>query len=214
MIFDECVASPASPDAARAAMERTLRWAVRGRARFEALRDNGRAAIDGVHVSNPGQAQFGIVQGGVYPSCARRVFGGPSRSGSTGMPLVVSVWASPSTSCTTSSLTPRRCFPTDRPRYLMGTGMPDDLVECVARGVDMFDCVLPTRNARNGQLLTREGRIVDQERAIRRRPEAARPGLRVLHVPPLLTRVSPPSVPLERDDRGDSQHGAQSTLLP
>jgi queuine tRNA-ribosyltransferase len=51
-------------------------------------------------------------------------------------------------------------LPADRPRYLMGTGMPDDLVECVARGVDMFDCVLPTRNARNGQLLTRHGVIV------------------------------------------------------
>jgi queuine tRNA-ribosyltransferase len=51
-------------------------------------------------------------------------------------------------------------LPADRPRYLMGTGMPDDLVECVARGVDMFDCVLPTRNARNGQLLTRHGRLV------------------------------------------------------
>ena len=53
--------------------------------------------------------------------------------------------------------TPRRSCPSDRPRYLMGTGMPDDLVECVARGIDMFDCVLPTRNARNGQLLTRHG---------------------------------------------------------
>jgi queuine tRNA-ribosyltransferase len=51
-------------------------------------------------------------------------------------------------------------LPADRPRYLMGTGMPDDLVECVARGVDMFDCVLPTRNARNGQLLTRHGVLV------------------------------------------------------
>jgi queuine tRNA-ribosyltransferase len=54
--------------------------------------------------------------------------------------------------------TPR--LPADRPRYLMGTGMPDDLVECVARGVDLFDCVLPTRNARNGQLLTRHGVLV------------------------------------------------------
>jgi len=51
-------------------------------------------------------------------------------------------------------------LPADRPRYLMGTGMPDDLVECVARGVDIFDCVLPTRNARNGQLLTRHGVLV------------------------------------------------------
>ena len=61
-------------------------------------------------------------------------------------------------------------LPADQPRYLMGTGMPDDLVECVARGVDMFDCVLPTRNARNGQLLTRHGVLVDQERPVRRGP--------------------------------------------
>jgi queuine tRNA-ribosyltransferase len=53
-----------------------------------------------------------------------------------------------------------RHLPSDRPRYLMGTGMPDDLVACVALGIDLFDCVLPTRNARNGQLLTRHGRII------------------------------------------------------
>ena len=67
-------------------------------------------------------------------------------------------------------------LPADRPRYLMGTGMPDDLVECVARGIDMFDCVLPTRNARNGQLFTRHGVAGHQERALRRGPGAA--GLR------------------------------------
>ena len=61
-------------------------------------------------------------------------------------------------SCTTSSAHTAPQLPADRPRYLMGTGMPDDLIESVARGIDMFDCVLPTRNARNGQLLTREGR--------------------------------------------------------
>ena len=67
----------------------------------------------------------------------------------------------------------------------MGTGMPDDLVECVARGIDMFDCVLPTRNARNGQLLTRHGVLVDQERPLRRGPPAAGSGVRLLHVPAL-----------------------------
>ena len=74
-------------------------------------------------------------------------------------------------------------LPDDRPRYLMGTGMPDDLFECVARGIDMFDCVLPTRNARNGQFLTSRGSAVDQERPLRRGPGAARSGLRVLHLP-------------------------------
>ena len=59
-------------------------------------------------------------------------------------------------------------LPDDRPRYLMGTGMPDDLIECVARGIDMFDCVLPTRNARNGQLLTSRGPLVIKNARYRR----------------------------------------------
>ena len=74
-------------------------------------------------------------------------------------------------------------LPADRPRYLMGTGMPDDLVECVARGIDMFDCVLPTRNARNGQLLTAHGVLVikNARYAEDRRPAGS--GVRLLHLP-------------------------------
>jgi queuine tRNA-ribosyltransferase len=160
MILDECVASPASPDAVRGAMERTHRWAARGRARFQALREEGRAAIDGVHVSNPGQAQFGIVQGGVYPelraeSVQRTVGIGFEAYAIGGLSVGEPVDVMYDVVAHTAPL-----LPDDKARYLMGTGMPDDLVECVARGVDMFDCVLPTRNARNGQLLTREGRIV------------------------------------------------------
>jgi queuine tRNA-ribosyltransferase len=160
MVLDECLASPSSADAARAAMERTHRWAARGRARFLELSHDGRAPVSDVHVSNPGQAQFGIVQGGVYPelraeSVQRTVeigFEAYAIGGlSVGEPVDVMYDVVAHTA-------PR--LPDDRARYLMGTGMPDDLIECVARGVDMFDCVLPTRNARNGQLLTREGRIV------------------------------------------------------
>jgi queuine tRNA-ribosyltransferase len=176
MILDECLASPASRDAARAAVERTHRWAVRGRARFQALRNDGRAPIDGVRVSNPGQAQFGIVQGGVYPelraeSVQRTVdvgFDAYAIGGlSVGEPVEVMYDVVAQTA-------PR--LPEDRARYLMGTGMPDDLVECVARGVDMFDCVLPTRNARNGQLLTREGRIVIKNARYADDPKPPDPG--------------------------------------
>jgi queuine tRNA-ribosyltransferase len=67
-------------------------------------------------------------------------------------------------------------LPADRPRYLMGTGMPDDLVECVARGIDMFDCVLPTRNARNGQLLTANGIIVIKNARYAEDPRPPDPG--------------------------------------
>ena len=81
-------------------------------------------------------------------------------------------------------------LPDDRPRYLMGTGMPDDLVESVARGIDLFDCVLPTRNARNGQLFTRKGPDLHQERAVCRGPAAARSGVRVPDVPAPFTGLS------------------------
>jgi queuine tRNA-ribosyltransferase len=155
MVLDECIASPASPAEARAAMERSVRWARRARARMLALREE-----PGTMVTSPGQAQFGIVQGGVYQvlraeSVQATVdigFEGYAIGGlSVGEPVEVMYEV-------VGDTTP--LLPADRPRYLMGTGMPDDLVESVARGVDMFDCVLPTRNARNGQLLTRRGVIV------------------------------------------------------
>jgi queuine tRNA-ribosyltransferase len=110
-----------------------------------------------VRVTNPGQAQFGIIQGGVDPGLRTESVQRTTEIGfeayaigglSVGEPVEVMY----SVVGHTAPL-----LPEDRPRYLMGTGMPDDLVECVARGIDMFDCVLPTRNARNGQLLTREG---------------------------------------------------------
>ncbi len=156
MVLDECVAHPSAAHPAGDAMRRTLRWARRGRDRMLALRSN---AVDGVTSRNPGQAQFGIVQGGVHPqlraeSAAETVavgFEGYAIGGlSVGEPTDVMYDI-------VSQTAP--LLPGDRPRYLMGTGMPEDLVEAVARGVDMFDCVLPTRNARNGQLFTAEGRI-------------------------------------------------------
>ena len=156
MIFDECAPWPADRDVVERAMERTLRWARRGRDRFLALRG---AAVPDVPRATPGQAQFGIIQGGTHLDLRDRSVAGTVAVGfeayaigglSVGEPvdLMYDVVAH-----TADQL------PADRPRYLMGTGMPDDLVECVARGIDMFDCVLPTRNARNGQLLTRHGII-------------------------------------------------------
>src|SRR5437867_748933 len=149
MVLDECLAHPATADAARLSMGRTLRWARRGRDRFLALRE----------ARGTGQAQFGIVQGGVYPDLreesARETvavgFEAYAIGGlSVGEPLDVMYDIVSHTT---------RFLPEDRPRYLMGTGTPEDLVESAARGIDMFDCVLPTRNARNGQLFTSEGRI-------------------------------------------------------
>ena len=156
MVLDECLAHPSGEDGARRAMERTLRWATRARDRFLAL---GGGRVPGVAVTNAGQAQFGIVQGSVFPGLreesARQTvqigFEAYAIGGlSVGEPADVMYDM-------VSRATP--CLPEDRPRYLMGTGTPGDLVESVARGIDLFDCVLPTRNARNGQLFTSEGRI-------------------------------------------------------
>jgi queuine tRNA-ribosyltransferase len=156
MVLDECLAYPATVDAVRASMHRTARWAERARRRQAQLRAG---SAEGVTVTNPGQAQFGIVQGGVYrelrlESAARTVeigFEGYAVGGlSVGEPTAQMYEVVEET-------TPY--LPVSQPRYLMGTGTPEDLVESVARGIDLFDCVLPTRNARNGQLFTSQGRI-------------------------------------------------------
>ena len=143
----------------RQAMERSVRWAQRARTRMLRLRDDPKLAAE-VMVTNPGQAQFGIIQGGVDPDLRTESAQATVAIGfeayaigglSVGEPVDVMYDVVAHTA-------PQ--LPLHRPRYLMGTGMPDDLVECVARGIDMFDCVLPTRNARNGQLLTRHGVLV------------------------------------------------------
>ena len=156
MVLDECIASPAGVDLARAAMLRSARWARRARARLLQLREQP-AAKDGVVVTNPAQAQFGIIQGGIHPELRTESVQATLEVGfeayaigglSVGEPVDVMYEV---VEHTTARL------PAERPRYLMGAGMPDDLVEGVARGIDLFDCVLPTRNARNGQLLTGRG---------------------------------------------------------
>jgi len=156
MVLDECLAYPSTVEATRASMERTLRWARRGRDRFLQIR-NGEARS--VAVTNDGQAQFGIVQGGVFPdlreeSARRTVAMGFEAYAIGGMAVGEPIDLMYDMVGQTAAH-----LPDDRPRYLMGVGTPQDLVEAVARGVDLFDCVLPTRNARNGQLFTSEGKI-------------------------------------------------------
>ncbi|MEZ5319764.1 MAG: tRNA guanosine(34) transglycosylase Tgt [Vicinamibacterales bacterium] len=156
MMLDECPAWPATEDDVRAATERTLRWARRGRDRFDAIR-SGRAP----DVARPtsGQVQFGIVQGGTYPRLRDRSVAGTLAVGFEAYAIGGLSVGEPSRDMYDIVGHTAAQLPEDRPRYLMGVGMPDDLVEAVARGVDLFDCVLPTRNARNGQLFTRQGPI-------------------------------------------------------
>ena len=153
MAFDECTPFPVTAAEARRSMELTTRWGRRSRRRFLELQ----AAGDDRAATNRGQLQFGIVQGGVYPDLRERHaaetmatgFDGYAIGGlSVGEPVDVMH----DVAGRTASL-----LPADRPRYLMGVGTPLDLVEMAGRGMDLFDCVLPTRNARNGQLLTRSG---------------------------------------------------------
>src|SRR5690606_30854622 len=156
MMFDECPAWPATPAEVSAAMERTLRWARRGRDHFLKV---AAGQAPGVIPSTPGQVQFGIIQGGTYKELRDRSVAGTVAVGfdayaigglSVGEPTDVMYDMVDHTAAQ---------LPEALPRYLMGAGTPLDLVECVARGIDMFDCVLPTRNARNGQLFTRHGTI-------------------------------------------------------
>ena len=157
MAFDECPPGQATHGAAQASLELTARWARRSRARFDELqREGADAGREGAHKR---QAIFGIVQGATHldlrrESLKRTVgvgFDGYAIGGlSVGeeKPVMYEV---------VERLAP--LMPQDRPRYLMGVGTPEDLVECVARGVDMFDCVIPTRNGRNGQAFTSGGRL-------------------------------------------------------
>ena len=156
MMFDECPSWPAAHDAAEAAMARTVRWAQRGRDRFLAL-SNGR--VSDLPASTPGQAQFGIIQGSTFKDLRDRSVAGTVAVGFEAYAIGGLSVGEPTEDMYAVTAHTAAQLPADRPRYLMGAGMPDDLVESVSRGIDLFDCVLPTRNARNGQLFTRTGPI-------------------------------------------------------
>ncbi len=141
MIFDECTPYPASEREAEASMELSLRWARRSR---------------DAHGDNPA-ALFGIVQGGVYDGLRERSLEGLMEIGFDGYAVGgLSVGEPPEDRWRILDHLSTR-LPAERPRYLMGVGTPEDIVAAVARGIDMFDCVMPTRNARNGHLFTHRG---------------------------------------------------------
>ncbi|AFT71941.1 Queuine tRNA-ribosyltransferase [Alloalcanivorax dieselolei B5] len=146
MIFDECTPYPATETQAAESMRLSLRWARRSKA---------------AHVAHEGNdaACFGIVQGGMYDNLRRESLAGLTDIGFDGYAIGGLSVGEPQEEMrrTLAGITPH--MPADRPRYLMGVGRPEDIVEGVRRGVDMFDCVMPTRNARNGHLFTREGVI-------------------------------------------------------
>lgn len=145
MIFDECTPYPATHDEARKSMQMSLRWAKRSRDEFDRLEN--------------ANSLFGIIQGGVYEDLRDESVKGLLDIGFDGYAVGGLAVGEPKEDM--HRILEHVCpqIPADKPRYLMGVGKPEDLVEGVRRGVDMFDCVMPTRNARNGHLFTSEGVI-------------------------------------------------------
>jgi len=148
MIFDECTpysikGEPVDEKTAQASMELSLRWAERSRR---------------AHEGNP-NALFGIVQGSIYPALRQRSAETLKAIGYDGYAIGGLAVGEPEHERNAILEAVEPMLPADKPRYLMGVGRPEDLVESVRRGVDMFDCVMPTRNARNAHLFTRHGTL-------------------------------------------------------
>ena len=155
MAFDECTPWPATEAEARASMERSMRWAARSRQ---------------AHAGDAG-ALFGIVQGGTYPGLREASLGALLEIGFDGYALGGLAVGEPESERLEVLERAGPAMPWDRPRYLMGVGRPVDIVESVRRGIDMFDCVMPTRHARNGHLFVRGGVIRIRNRRYRHDPE-------------------------------------------
>ena len=157
MMFDDCTAWPATETQARASMERSMRWARRCHDHY--YRDGRDAA--------PGDL-FGIVQGGMYPQLRRESLEALMAIDLPGLAVggLAVGEPEPERLRVLEELVPH--MPTDRPRYLMGVGRPEDIVAAVLRGIDMFDCVMPTRHARNGHLFTCTG-VINIRNAVHQR---------------------------------------------
>lgn len=143
MVLDECTKYPATHDEARQSMERSMRWAARCR----------------LAKTRPELWQFGIVQGGVYSDLRRQSAEKLMEIGFEGYAVGGLSVGENKAEMEEATLAATSILPRDRPRYLMGVGTPLDIAEGVARGIDMFDCVMPTRNGRNGTLFTSTGKV-------------------------------------------------------
>jgi queuine tRNA-ribosyltransferase len=158
MSFDECTPYPATETEARASMELSMRWAARG--------------FNAYYESAPPGALFGIVQGGMHSGLRAESLAALEEIGFAGLAVGgLAVGESEAErEQVLADLLPR--MPADKPRYLMGVGRPEDIVEAVRRGIDMFDCVMPTRHARNGHLFTRQG-VLNIRNAVHKKDTSA-----------------------------------------
>jgi queuine tRNA-ribosyltransferase len=146
MVLDECTPFPASREQAASSMELSLRWAERSKRAFQSL-------------AAPGQALFGIVQGSVYPDLRERSAAALVRQGFDGYAVGGLAVGEGQDTMLDMVAVATALLPEDRPRYLMGVGTPDDMLAAIARGIDMFDCVMPTRSGRHCQAFTWDGRL-------------------------------------------------------
>jgi len=147
MVFDDCTPYPSGFADAEESMELSMRWAARCRERWK-VADNGSRGL------------FGIVQGGVFPELRKRSAEALEDIGFSGTAIGGVSVGEPKDVMNEIVEYTLPLLPLDRPRYLMGVGTPEDIIRSVAMGVDMFDCVMPTRNARNGCLFTSQGRVL------------------------------------------------------
>ena len=146
MVLDECTPFPATREEASASLELSLRWAQRSKIAFAAR-------------AKPGQALFGIVQGSVYPDLRERSAHALIEAGFDGYAIGGLAVGEGQTAMLDMAEVTAAILPQDRPRYLMGVGTPEDLVLAIARGIDMFDCVMPTRSGRHCQAFTWNGKL-------------------------------------------------------
>ncbi len=203
MVLDECPALPATHAAIEKSLALSMRWAKRSKAAFGEQTDEERA----------GRACFGIVQGGTFADLRVRSAEALREIGFDGYAVGGLAVGEPQAAMfdTLEATVPH--LPADRPRYLMGVGKPDDIVGAVLRGIDMFDCVLPTRSGRNGQAFTSEGRAQPQECPLCRRSGAAGRPLPLPGLPPVLPRLSAPCGQGGRNHRRHAADLAQSDIL-
>ena len=171
MIFDECTPYPATESQAKSSMELSLRWAKRSRSAFDfyqasSINDAIRLPADQLSTSSKsdtppstGNALFGIIQGGMYEHLRDASLNGLKAIDFDGFAIGGLSVGEPKDDMLRILAHTAPQMPTQKPRYLMGVGTPEDLVDAVSYGVDMFDCVMPTRNARNGWMFTRFGDI-------------------------------------------------------
>jgi queuine tRNA-ribosyltransferase len=159
MAFDECTEHPAERSRVRDSMELTLRWARRGKEYFESHKHLVPWANGPEGLAGQTQAQFGIVQGGTYADLRQESAERTVEMGFDGYAIGGLSVGEPRSVRQEMIAAALEVLPPDKPRYVMGVGYPDEIVQYAAMGVDMMDCVLPTRAARHGLLFTSEGRM-------------------------------------------------------